>query len=141
VRKTKAGHLWRIPQQGKTSKMEKKSRSRPLFCAVMLAQPKAIDCLPYRNVVGPSTMSCQDILEQRGFHYLSQVEPSGFEGVTPSRRKHFTDLRFLVSKVEQKSRLSLSSRVEPVKVSARSLSRKWGQAEEEGKKKPRTGGG
>lgn len=75
------------------------------------------------------------------FITFHRQEPSGFEGVTPSRKKPFTSLRFLGLKVEQKSRLSLSSRVEPVKVSARSLSRKWGQAEEERKKKPKTGGG
>ncbi|KAJ5514190.1 hypothetical protein N7463_003742 [Penicillium fimorum] len=79
---------------------------------------------------------------KEAFITFHRPEPSGFKGVTPSRRKPFTSLRFLLSKVEQRSRLSLSSRVEPVKVSARSLSRKWGQAEEERKKKkkPKTGG-
>jgi hypothetical protein len=65
-------------------------------------------------------------------------DPSGFEESPPSQKEPSPVCAF-ESKVEQKPRLSLSSRVEPVKVSVRKSLTKWGQAEDENKKS-RTGG-
>jgi hypothetical protein len=67
-----------------------------------------------------------------------RLDPSGFEESPPVRTEPSPVCAF-ESKVEQKPRLSLSSRVEPVKVSVRRSLTKWGQAEDENTKS-RTGG-
>jgi hypothetical protein len=59
-------------------------------------------------------------------------DPSGFEESPPSQKEPSPVCAF-ESKVEQKPRLSLSSRVEPVKVSVRKSLTKWGQAEGDGR--------
>lgn len=144
MRKTKAGHLRRIRQQGKRSMEESVSLKATVLRSHVSSAEKQIHCLSYRNVVWSLTSNNATLRSTRTKKLslpFTGRSPQDLKEVTPSRRKPFTSLRFLRSKVEQRSRLSLSSRVEPVKVSARSLSRKWGQAEEERKKKPRTGGG